>query len=102
MGSGTEAHGTERKQRKRSRKKRGNRPRRFMRDQSSDAFMRRLETHEHLIVQRGGFPKNKASEAVVLPSPKTKEPIARWLRVELKSLRNSEKKIGAAPVFRGE
>jgi hypothetical protein len=73
-----------------------------MRNGSLDAFMRRLEEHEQLIVQRGSFPKTKTSDAVVSASPKTKEPIARWLRIELKGLREGEKKIGAAPVFRGE
>jgi hypothetical protein len=66
-----------------------------------DAFIRRMDYCVVLLVKRGGFQSRQASKALASARAEDKEPIAQWLRMELKNLRESEKKIGTAPVLIG-
>jgi hypothetical protein len=67
-------------------------------DVSLDAFMSRVNAHVELIEKRGRFQHEEASLAVVNRAWETKERCALWLRTELKSLRQGEARIGAAPI----
>jgi hypothetical protein len=64
--------------------------------------MRRLTALEKLMIEKGHFSQEQATKATNDPRPISKEPIASWLRKELKKLREGEKNVGQAPVLKGE
>jgi hypothetical protein len=59
------------------------------------AYEERLHVLKDLIVRRGGFQREEAIAALTSDDPLTKEPVARWLSVELEKLRDGD---GKAPV----
>jgi hypothetical protein len=72
------------------------RPNDIMTDGTMEAYMDRIEGHERLLISRG-FQKSEALALLMSGDPESKEPVAHWLRSELKNLRDGEKTIGAAP-----
>jgi hypothetical protein len=74
----------------------------YLRDKTLEAWMRRMDALVKLITERGHFSKEQANSAINDIRSITKEPIASWLRNELKKLRESEKIVGKAPVLTGE
>jgi hypothetical protein len=77
-------------------------PRYTLYDISFEAFIRRMNANHELVVQRGGFATNVAERALVNRSAASKQAVARWLSIELNKLRDGERRIGAAPVLKGE
>jgi hypothetical protein len=67
-----------------------------------NAWMRRLDALETLMIEKGHFSKEQATKATIDPRPISKEPIASWLSAELKKLRELGKIAGKAPVLKGE
>jgi hypothetical protein len=77
-------------------------PRYALHDKSLEAWMRRLNALETLMIEKGHFSQEQATKATNDPRPISKEPIASWLSAELKKLRESDKIVGKAPVLGGE
>jgi hypothetical protein len=75
-------------------------PRHIGSNESFDAYERRLAAHCELMRKRGGFRLEEAAQAVISTNPEDKQAVARWLRGELKKLREAE--TGSAPVRRGK
>ena len=71
-------------------------------DKSLEAWMRRMDALTELMIETGHFSPEQAMRVLTDPRPITKEPIAFWLRAELKELRESEKIVGKASVLKGE
>ena len=71
-------------------------------DGTYEAYDRRLQALESLLINKGGFQKAEVSAAFINSDPATKEPIARWLRHELRKLREGEVTRGAAPALTGK
>ena len=67
-------------------------------DVSIDAYMRRMDRLKAILEERGGFIDADAHRAL-LGNPEVIEEVAKWLRQELASLRDAEKKVGKAPVL---
>jgi hypothetical protein len=64
--------------------------------------VRRWNRLRTLMIEKGHFSEEQATKATNDPSPDSKEPIASWLRKELKELREKEKIVSAAPVLNGK
>ncbi len=78
-------------------------------DGNLDAFMRRMDRLCELLVERGSFSRDEASNVLVSISTdrinkafELTERAAEWLRIELKNLRDGEKVEGKAPVLTGQ
>jgi hypothetical protein len=69
-------------------------------DGTEDAWFHRISVISQLIEKRGGFSSRVATIAITDSSWETKEAVARWLRNELKVLREAEAKRGSAPARR--
>jgi hypothetical protein len=69
--------------------------------QTLDAFMRRMDRLQDILVTRGGFTRNEASDFLSRGTDDSSEKIVSWLRRELATLRTGERTIGAAPVLTG-
>jgi transposase len=68
-------------------------------DTSEVSFIDRINAHHDCIVQRGGFDKTAAAEALKSPDPAKKEEVANWLRRELRALDILQEQTGRAPVL---
>jgi hypothetical protein len=69
-------------------------------DVTLDAYMRRMDSLEKMLLNYGKFSRDAAVKALVNSDPATKEAVAAWLRIELDRLRKAEAKLGTAPVRR--
>jgi hypothetical protein len=69
-------------------------------DGTEDAWFHRKSAVSQLIQKRGGFSSLVATIAITDSNWETKEVVARWLRNELKALREAEAKTGSAPARR--
>ena len=69
-------------------------------DGTEDAWFHRKSAISQVIEKRGGFSSRVATIAITDSSWETKEAVARWLRNELKVLREAEAKTGTAPARR--
>ncbi len=78
-------------------------------DGNLDAFMHRMDRLCELLVERGSFSRDEASNVLVSITTnqinkafELTERAAEWLRIELKNLRDGEKVEGKAPVLTGQ
>src|SRR3954447_16493502 len=71
------------------------------RDGTLQAYMRRLDAHQELLINQGKFSKEAAIRALASPDPATKEAAAKWLREGLATLREGERTPGKALARRG-
>jgi hypothetical protein len=69
-------------------------------DETEDAWFHRKSAVSQVIEKRGGFSSRVATIAITDSNWETKEAVARWLRNELKALRDAEATPGNAPVRR--
>jgi len=69
-------------------------------DGNDDAWFRRKSAISDLIKKRGGFSHHVSTLALTDSQWETKEPVASWLRNELRLLRDAERQSGTAPVRR--
>jgi hypothetical protein len=68
----------------------------------AEAAMPRWDRICEILVTKGGFTVIEASRAIHSPSPEDKEPVARYLRRELRKLRKAESSHQPAPVRLGK
>jgi hypothetical protein len=77
-------------------------PRHVLADVTLEAFFRRIDAHQQILIEKGGFQSKPAFQALIAPDPESKEQVAGWLSGELNKLREGEKRPGAAPMRRGQ
>lgn len=68
-------------------------------DYTLEAFMRRLDRLQQILIDRGKFSRDEVTRALVSSRADTKEGVARWLRTQLQELRHAKTVRGAAPVL---